>query len=86
MHLDSLGDPEDRLSGDLCAWEQKKTRSKWYLVKVTADVKACNVTKVDDKLDGCYQVYRRPYINKSDRSLRKTVVNILMVNIKISFS
>ena len=30
----------------------------------------CDVTKVEDKLDDSYQVCRRPYINKSDRSLR----------------
>ena len=77
VDLDSLDDPEDLLSDDLGAWEQTKTRSKWCLVKVTADEKACNVTKVEDKLDGSYQVCRRPYINKSDRSLRKTVVNVI---------
>ena len=33
VDLDSLGDPQDLLSDDLGAWEQTKTRSKWYLVK-----------------------------------------------------
>ena len=40
VDLDSLDDPEDLLSDDLGALEQTKTRSKWYLVKVTADGKA----------------------------------------------
>lgn len=77
MDLDALDDPEDLLSDDLGAWEQTKTRSKWYLVKFTTNGEACNVTKVVDKLDGSHQVCRRPYVNKSDRSLRKTVVNII---------
>ena len=38
---------------------------------------ACNTTRVDDKADGSHQVCRRPYINKSDRSLRKTIVNVI---------
>ena len=73
----SLGDPEDLLSDDLGAWEQTKTRSKWYLVKFKTNREVCDVTKVEDKLDDSYQVCRRPYINKSDRSLRKTVVNVI---------
>ena len=77
VDLDSLGDPEDLLSDDLGAWEQTKTRSKWYLVKFKTNGEVCDVTKVEDKLHDSYQVCRRPYINKSDRSLRKTVVNVI---------
>ena len=65
LDLDSLGDPQDLLSDDLGAWEQTKTRSKWYLVKSKTNGEVCDVTKVEDKLDDCYQVCRRPYINKS---------------------
>lgn len=68
VDLDALDDPEDLLSDDLGVWEQTKTRSNG---------EACNVTKVVDKLDGSHQVCRRPYINKSDRSPRKTVVNVI---------
>ena len=77
VDLDSLGDPKDLLSDDLGAWEQTKTRSKWYLVKFKTNGEVCDVTKDEDKLDDSYQVCRRPYINKSDRSLRKTVVNVI---------
>ena len=77
VDLDSLGDPKDLLSDDLGAWEQTKTRSKWHLLKFKTNGEVCDVTKVEDKLDDSYQVCRRPYIDKSDRSLRKTVVNII---------
>jgi len=69
VDLHSLGDPEDLLSDDLDAWEQTKTRAKWYLVKFTTNGEVCDVTKVEDKLYGSYEVCRRPNINKSDRSL-----------------
>lgn len=77
INLDDLIHPEDLLSDDLGAWEQTKTRSKWYVVKKNANEEVCGVTKVADKLPGSYQVCRRPYINKSDRSLKKCIVNVM---------
>lgn len=32
---------------------------------------------MSDKVNGSFQVCRRPYINRSDKSLRKTIVNII---------
>ena len=77
VDLEALEQPEDLLSDDLGAWEQTKTRSKWYDVRFGAEEEVRQVTKVEDKLDGSYQVCRRPFINKSDRSLRKTIINVI---------
>ena len=68
------------MSDDLGAWEQTKTRSKSYNVVLTEIGNAKKVTKVKDHSYGAYQVCRRPFINKSDRSLKKTTVNIILPN------
>lgn len=77
VNLDELEDAEDLLSDDLGSWEQTKTRSKWYQVKYLRNGEASTVTKVADRVDGSFQVCRRPYVNKSDKSLRKTIVNVI---------
>jgi hypothetical protein len=78
--LDQLKDPEDILSDDLGAWEQTKTRSKWYQVQFSEGGYAKKVFKVKDKTLGSYQVCRRPFVNKSDKSLKKTIVNVILPN------
>lgn len=80
VDLDQLEDPEDILSDDLGAWEQTKTRSKWYQVEFTENGNARKITKVKDKAPGSYQVCRRPFVNKSDKSLKKTLVNVILPN------
>jgi len=80
VDLDLLKDPEDILSDDLGAWEQTKTRSKWYQVKFAEDGNASKVTKVKDKTEGSYQVCRRPFVNKSDKSFKKNLVNVILPN------
>lgn len=80
VDLDKLEDPEDILSDDLGAWEQTKTRSKWYNVVLTENGNAKKVTKVKDHSHGAYQVCRRPFVNKSDKSLKKTIVNVILPN------
>lgn len=77
INLDDLKHAEDLLSDDLGAWEQTKTRSKWYLVRTEENGEVTSVTKVTDRLPGSYQVCRRPYTNKSDRSLKKCIVNVI---------
>jgi hypothetical protein len=76
VDLDALDDPEDLMSDDLGAWEQTKTRTKSY--KVTFKNGSPNsARKVNDGSEGSFQVFRRSYVNRSDRSLRKTIVNIV---------
>ena len=62
------------------AWEQTKTKSKWYDDRFGADEEVHQVTKVEDKLDGSYQVCHRPFINMSTfKSLLEKLEAILTV-------
>ena len=35
------------------------------------------ITKQPDYVEGCYSIYRRTFVNKSDSSQRKTIVNLV---------
>jgi len=78
VDLDQLEDPEDILSDNLGSWIQTKKRSKWYQVNFTESGKAHKITKVKDRVPGSYEVCRRPFVNKSDQSLKKTLVNVVL--------
>lgn len=75
INLDELDDREDLLSDDLGAWIQTKTRKKWYKTRCDKRGKVEKVFKVGDDSDG-FLVCRRPFVNASDKSLHKTIVDV----------
>lgn len=70
-----LNDHEDLLSDDLGACFQIKTRKKWYKARCDKGGKVEKVFKVWDDSDG-FLVCRRPFVNASDSSLHKTIVDV----------
>ena len=75
VDLDQLQEPEDLLSDDLGSWNQSKTGVKKYVLTTEKGDRITKITKQPDYAEGCYGVYRGTFVNKSDSSLRKTIVN-----------
>ena len=76
VDLDQLQDPEDLLCDDLGSWNQSKTSVKKYQL----GRKKGHVTKIikqPDYADGKHSVFRRTFVNRSDNSMRKTIVNVV---------
>ncbi|CAH3163406.1 unnamed protein product, partial [Porites lobata] len=76
INLDELNDCEDLLSDDLGSWNQTKTKKKWYETRCDINGKVQKVVKVGDNSPDAFVVCRRPFVNASDRSLHKTIVDI----------
>ena len=76
INLDELQDPEDLLSDSLGSWRQTKTTRKWYYINKNEDDIVTKIRKMPDKTSGAYVVCRRPFINASDDTLRKTIVDV----------
>ena len=78
VDLDKLQEPEDILSDDLGSWNQSKTAVKKYQLKTTGKNDfVTKITKQADYAEGGHSVFRRTFVNKSDASLRKTIVNVV---------
>ena len=77
VDLDQLQEPEDLLSDDLGSWNQSKTAVKKYLLTKGKVDYITKITKQADHAEGGHSVYRRTFLNKSDSSLRKTIVNVV---------
>lgn len=75
INLDALEHGEDLLSDDLGSWVQTKTKKKWYNTRCDKTGKVEKVVKVGDNSDALL-VCRRPFVNASDRSLHKTIVDV----------
>jgi len=75
INLDALEHGEDLLSDDLGSWVQTKTKKKWYDTRCDKTGKVEKVVKVGDNSDALL-VCRRPFVNASDRSLHKTIVDV----------
>ena len=48
-----------------------------YLLATEKGDGITKIIKQPDYGEGCYSVYRRTFVNKSDSSLRKTIVNLV---------
>ena len=77
VDLDCLEDPEDLLSDDLGSWVQSRTSTNFYSIEkdkggIVTNVRSGSSHEIEETI----KVTRRPFINKSDCSLKKTVVNI----------
>lgn len=77
VDLDQLQEPEDLLSDDLGSWNQSKTAVKKYVLTTEKGDRITKITKQPDYAEGCYSVYCRTFVNKSDSSLLKTIVNLV---------
>ena len=77
VDLDQLNEPEDLLSDDLGSWNQSKTAMKKYLLAWNGGL-VTKITKVPEHREDGHCVCRRTFINKSDNSLRKTIVNVVL--------
>lgn len=75
VNPDALEDCEDLLSDDLGSWIQTKTRKKWYDMRYDKKAKVKKVVKVGDSSDA-FLVCRRPFVNASDKTLHKTIVDV----------
>ena len=75
INLDALEHGEDLLSDDLGSWVQTKTKKKWYDTRCDKTGKVEKVVKVGDNSDALL-VCRWPFVNASDRSLHKTIVDV----------
>ena len=76
VNLDALENSEDLLSDDLGSWNQTKTRKKWYVTRCDKKGKVEKVVRVRENSTDAYLVCRRPFVNASDRSLHKTIVDV----------
>ena len=75
VDLFALEKTEDVPCDGLGAWSQSVTGKKYYKVHKTDSI--CNrLNKTKKDIRGRIQVICRPYTNKSDKSLKKTVVCI----------
>ena len=80
IDLSKIDHPEDVFSDELGVWKQTETSKKKYTARKSDDgfVKQILVSKcqAEDQIT----VVRRPFVNKSDNTLRKVVVSINDVN------
>lgn len=77
VDLDELQDPEDLLCDDLGSWEQSKTAKKKYIL-TWRDGLVTKISKLPEHQEDGHCVYRKTFINKSDSTLCKTIVNIVL--------
>lgn len=80
VDLDKMEDPLDISCDDLGSWEQSRTSTKSYIVQrnKTGHVSSISIKKDHDILSDEYIVTRRPYTNKSDRTVKKTLVSVTL--------
>ena len=76
VDLDQLQEPEDLLLDDLGSWNQSKAAVKKYVLTTRKGDNITKITKQPADAEGCYSIYRRPFVNKRDSSLQKTIVNL----------
>ena len=77
VYLDQLQEPEDLLSDDLGSWNQSKTAVKKCVLTTQKGDNITKITKQPAYAEGCYSIDRRTFVNKSDSSLQKTIVNLV---------
>ena len=77
VDLDQLQEPEDLLLDDLGSWNQSKAAVKKYVLTTRKGDNITKITKQPADAEGCYSIYRRPFVNKRDSSLQKTIVNFV---------
>ena len=65
----------DLLSDDLGSWIETMTRKKWYETRRNKKGKVEKVVKLGDDSDA-FVVCRWPFVNASDESLHKTIVDV----------
>ena len=79
VDLSKLTHPQDIFSDELGAWKQTDTSRKSYrLLKDPSGV--TDITSTKDKNPDTLFVTRRPYVNKSDKTLHKVPVNVEFSN------
>ena len=76
VDLDQLLAPEDLLCDDLGSWNQSKTSVKKYQLERKNGL-VTKIIKQADYADGKHTVFRRTFVNRSDNSMRKTIVNVV---------
>ena len=80
VNLDDLTDAQDLLSDDMGAWVQSRTTTKFYNVHKNeiGEVQSIAPLKGDFRTSMAYAVYRCPFINASDSTLHKTIINVVL--------
>ena len=81
VNLNRLKHPEDILSDELGAWRQTETSNKFYIVSRNPGGLVTGIQICKCGTTGSILVTRRPYVNKSDGSLKKVIVNIKCGNV-----
>ena len=79
VDLDELKHPQDLLSDDVGSWNQTNASKKKYLVTRYDNGTVCNIQfcKTDGS-DDIIEVHRRSFVNCSDDTFHKLIVNILI--------
>lgn len=76
IDLDKLEDPKDVLCDDMGRWDQSRTSKKHYNMSILKSGHFGAATPTT-KSEQTFEIVRRPYTNASDKSLKKTVINII---------
>ena len=76
VNLNRLKHPEDILSDQLGTCRQTETSDKFYIASRNPGGLVTGIQICKRGTTGSILVTRRPYVNKSDGSLKKVIVNI----------